>query len=207
MPTLIEPTPPYAALIFDCDGTVADTLPLHYQSWADTARIYGIELTSEWYYQRAGLSSLEMVKVLNQTFDCQLDLEQVKAEKHRRYQTFLHLVQPIEPVTQIVEQHRGKVPLAIASGGSRAMVEATLTQLELIHCFEVILTIENVAEGKPAPDLFLLAAQALGVLPKDCIVYEDSEIGLEAARLAGMRAIDVKPVWRSRLSQVDDMHR
>ncbi len=193
------PVPPYAALIFDCDGTLADTLPIHYKAWSETLRLFGVEITPEWYQQRAGVSTVELIQLLNHTLDCQLDVAQVKAEKQRRYREQIASIKPIPSVVEVVRYHQGKLPMAIASGGGRSIVEATLNAIQMLDVFEAVITIEDVARGKPEPDLFLFAAEHLGKSPEDCVVYEDSQAGVEAARRAGMRCVyvsdnsDMKP--------------
>jgi HAD superfamily hydrolase (TIGR01509 family) len=188
----IAPVPPFAALIFDCDGTLADTLPLQFQAWLATLKPYGIELVWDWYSQHCGLSSAALVQRVSQEFTIPLDPDIVRAEKRRQYQQLIPLAHEINAVTDIVRSHWGKVPMAVASGGDRANVEGILHELELKTYFDAIVCVNDVGQGKPAPDLLLLAAQQLNVSPADCILYEDSEEGLEAAQRAGMRSIDVR---------------
>jgi HAD superfamily hydrolase (TIGR01509 family) len=195
----IAPIPPYAALIFDCDGTLADTLPVHYQSWSEALHIFDVEMDRDWYLQHTGLSTVDVVRLLNETFGYDLDTLLVKAQKHRRFQELISRVTAIAPVAEIVMAHVGKVPMAIASGGTGYIVRQTLETIGMTHLFDVIITSEDAPRGKPEPDLFLLAAERLNVPPAECIVYEDSEAGLEAASRAGMRGIDVRPVWPSLL--------
>ncbi|MBW4656192.1 MAG: HAD family phosphatase [Kaiparowitsia implicata GSE-PSE-MK54-09C] len=189
----IAPSPPFAALIFDCDGTLADTLSVHYQAWVAALRQFGSGMDQAWYARHTGVSTVDLVALLNTTFGYRLEVAAVKAEKHRHFADLVHLIQPIMPVVAVVQAYEGKVPMAIASGGTRQVVHRTLQAIGVAAKMQTVLTIEDVAQGKPNPDLFLLAAQQLRVNPGDCVVYEDSEVGLEAAQRAGMRAIDVRP--------------
>ena len=125
-----------------------------------------------------------------------MDIDGTQEDKERRYLEMLHTVQEIKAVADIARAHQGKVPIAVASSGMRRVVEQTLTATGLIGLFDVIVTADDVKHGKPAPDLFLLAAERLGVAPADCIVYEDGDPGLEAARRAQMRAVDVRVLWQ-----------
>ncbi|NMG08846.1 HAD family phosphatase [Brasilonema sp. UFV-L1] len=193
----ILPVPPYTALIFDCDGTLADTILLHFQTWASAMRPFGFELTKEWFYEQTGLSATELIKTINDTFSYKLDPILVTNSKEKLYRELIHTVKEIQAVTDIVRTHHRKIPMAVASGSNRSIVEATLNVIGLLTFFETVVTIDDVGRGKPSPDIFLLAAERLKVSPEDCIIYEDSNGGLEAARRARMRAIDIRVLWNS----------
>jgi beta-phosphoglucomutase-like phosphatase (HAD superfamily) len=188
----IAPTPPYAALIFDCDGTLADTLPVHFQAFVATFGKWGAALPQDWYYDRTALSAPEFIQSFNQSFGYNFDPQIIDQERQQHFWQLLHQVQEVYAVAEIARSHYGKVPMAVASNGNRTVVEATIEAIQLRSLFETIVTLNDVAVGKPAPDLFLLAAERMGVAPQDCIVYEDSDAGLEAACRAGMRWVDVR---------------
>lgn len=188
----IAPQPPYAGLIFDCDGTIAHTLPVHFLAWQAAFNPYGATLAKDWYHERTGLTAEEFIESFNQAFGYTIDAQQVDVERQRQFTDLIHQVQEVEAVAAIARAHYGKVPMAVASNGQRSVVEATIEAIQLRPLFETIVTLNDVELGKPAPNLFLLAAKRMGVAPEQCIVYEDSDLGLEAARRAGMRWIDVR---------------
>ena len=192
----IAPPEPYGALIFDCDGTLADTMPAHYKAWVASLRSFGADFSEEKFYAMGGMPTAAIIEALNQEFGYTLDIEKTHHDKERRYIEMLQQITEIKAVADIARASYGHTPIAVASGGIRHVVEQTLTTIGLRPLFEVIVTTEDVAHGKPAPDVFLLAAERVGVAPADCVVYEDGDLGLEAAARAGMRAVDVRVLWR-----------
>lgn len=195
--TLIAPVPPYAALIFDCDGTIADTLPVHFQSWQAAFGSYGATLPEDWYHDRTGSTAAEFIQDFNQTFGYAIDQQTVDAERQQHFTRLIHQVRAVPAVAAIAQSNYGNVPLAVASNGQRSVVESTIEAIQLRPLFQTIVTLNDVQFGKPAPDLFLLAAERIDAAPADCIVYEDSDLGLEAAHRAGMRSVDVRVLWRN----------
>jgi beta-phosphoglucomutase-like phosphatase (HAD superfamily) len=193
----IAPTPPYKALIFDCDGTLADTLPLHFQTWFTSLKAVGADISRDWYYKYCGTSAEEMLEIFKDLFGYEFDSKLIIAERQAHYKALISTVKEVQAVAEIVRSHYGKIPMAVASGGERIVLEATLDTINLGGFFDTIVSIDDVEKGKPEPDIFLLASQRLRVDPKDCIVYEDSDGGLEAAYRAGMRSIDVRILWQS----------
>jgi HAD superfamily hydrolase (TIGR01509 family) len=192
----IAPKLPYAALIFDCDGTLADTLAVHFQTWTAAFQKFGAELPEAWFYERTGLTASEFIQAFNHSFNHELDIQLVDRERRQFFQLLIHQVKEVQAVAEIARSNAGKVPMAIASNGNRQVVESTIEAIKLRSLFTTIVTLEDVAAGKPAPDLFLLAAHRMDVTPENCIVYEDSDNGLEAAWRAGMRGIDVRVLWQ-----------
>lgn len=188
----IAPVAPYSALIFDCDGTIADTIPVHFQTLLATFKKFGADLPQAWYYERTGLGLSELVQAFNQSFGYEFEVCAIDTERQQHFSSLIHQVQEVQAVAAIARSNYGNVPMAVASNGQRAVVEQTIEAINLRSLFDTIVTLEDVSVGKPAPDLFLLAAERMGVAPQECIVYEDSDGGLEAARRAGMRWIDVR---------------
>lgn len=183
------------ALIFDFDGTLADTMPLHWQAWDTVARRHHITLSEERLYSMGGIPSRDILKILGKEQNLSaLDVESVAKEKEDEYVSKMGNATLIEPIASIAREHVGKLPMAIATGGRRDIMEKILPQLGIAHWFNAIVTSQDVQRQKPAPDIFLEAAKRLGVEPRFCIGYEDTDIGLQGIRDAGMKAIDVRPL-------------
>jgi HAD superfamily hydrolase (TIGR01509 family) len=180
------------ALIFDCDGTLADTMPLHWRAWQVVTQRYHLDFPEERFYAMGGVPSRDIVKMLSQEQGQKLDPIAVSKEKEAAYIPFLSTVQPVEVVVSIARENYGIIPMAVASGGVQAHINAVLTHLGIRHLFQAVVTSEDVTRQKPAPDIFLEAARRLGVAPQFCRAYEDTELGLEAIRAAGMEAVDVR---------------
>ncbi len=182
----------YAGLIFDCDGTLADSMPIHYVAWRETMERYGIEFSEERFYALGGMPSDKIVATLSAEQRVAVDSLRAAHEKEDAFVARMHQLQPIEPVIAVARHFRGLRPLAVASGGFRAVILQQLHQIGCEGWFDAIVTAEDTPRHKPAPDVFLLAAERLGVPPSACLVYEDSDLGLRAAAAAGMDAIDVR---------------
>ncbi len=180
------------ALIFDCDGTIADTMPLHWQSWREIAARHGFAFDEARFYALAGIPSRDIVRVLNREQGLELDPLGIAREKEETYLGKLEHIGPIEIVLEIARAHAGRLPMAVASGGSKRVIERVLGHLGIRTLFQAVVTNEDVTHQKPAPDIFLEAARRLGVAPARCRAYEDAELGLQAIRAAGMDAVDVR---------------
>ena len=184
---------PFRGAIFDCDVTLADTMSLHYQAWCRALAARNAEFSEQLFYDLAGVPTIDIVRILNERFGYQLSPEETAAEKELFYEELLPLAQPIERVVGLVHEYSGRYPMAVASGGIRRLVARTVEALGIADRFQALCTAEDVEHGKPAPDLFLFAARAIQVEPADCVVFEDSDLGLEAARRAGMQSVDIRP--------------
>jgi beta-phosphoglucomutase family hydrolase len=193
---IFEPlTREYGGYIFDCDGTLADSMVVHHRAWQAAFALHGASFSFDWqlFTSRAGMSLPATVSALNAQFGLELDPETVAASQRAEYERFLPSVQPILEVVELAKRVARSRPVSVASGGERRIVERTLELLDLRQTFSIVVTPEDVKHGKPAPDMFLLAAERMGVAPGDCVVFEDAELGLEAARRAGMEAVLVRP--------------
>jgi beta-phosphoglucomutase-like phosphatase (HAD superfamily) len=180
----------FAALIFDCDGTLVETLPAHVASLQTVLEPFGLRPTVEWARSKYGQSPATVLAALDaEVGHIPVPHNEILRAWGENYGRNLHLLEESKAVCDIARAWHGRVPMAVASNGHRRSVNATLDVVGLSHLFQFVVSIEDVARGKPAPDLFLEAARKMGVAPESCVVFEDSEEGLEAARKAGMRTI------------------
>jgi HAD superfamily hydrolase (TIGR01509 family) len=186
----------YDGYIFDCDGTLADSMPLHFDAWREALSHHGAPFEFDWelFVSRAGKTLEVTVTELNQQFSATLDALAVADSQRLFYGARLAEVAPVAEVVALVDGLRGRYPLAVASGSDRRTVETTLRNLGIFEAFDSIVTAEDVVHGKPAPDMFLLAAERLGVAPERCVVFEDSLLGIEGARRARMGSVLVRRV-------------
>jgi HAD superfamily hydrolase (TIGR01549 family) len=180
------------ALIFDCDGTLADTMPLHWQAWQVITTKHGVVFPEARFYALGGVPSRHILQMLREEQRLSIDPIAVSREKEEEYLKLMAQVGPIHEVVEIAREHAGKLPMAVASGGTRPVIDKVLRHLTIRELFATVVTSEDVAHQKPAPDIFLEAARRLGVAPKNCRAYEDTDIGLAAIRTAGMDAVDVR---------------
>ena len=185
----------FAGYIFDCDGTLADSMVVHHKAWLAALAAHGATFDFDWelFTSRAGMSLPNTVRELNAQFGLALDPDAVTSSQRAEYERFLPTVQPIAEVVELARRVAHARPVSVASGGERKIVLCTLELIGLGRTFPVVVTAEDVTHGKPAPDMFLLAAERMGVAPTECVVFEDSVLGLEAAKRAGMASVLVRP--------------
>ncbi|MES1189376.1 MAG: HAD family phosphatase [Myxococcales bacterium] len=185
----------YGGYIFDCDGTLADSMVVHHRAWLSALAEHGASFDFHWelFTSRAGMTLPNTVRELNAQFGLSLDPIGVTNSQRREYERFLPTVQPIAEVVELAKRVAATHPVSVASGGERQIVLRTLELIGLSRIFSVVVAAEDVTHGKPAPDMFLLAAERMGVAPAECVVFEDSVLGLEAAKRAGMASVLVRP--------------
>lgn len=179
-------------LIFDCDGTLADTMPLHWRAWQVITQKHRLHFPQDRFYALGGVPTRDILKMLGQEQGVAVDHLAVAKEKEAAYFEFLEEVQPIHCVVEIARANLGKVPMAVATGGTHHGMDRVLKHLGIYHWFQAIVTSEDVQNQKPAPDIFLEAARRIGVAPHLCRAFEDTDLGMRAIRSAGMEAIDVR---------------
>lgn len=179
-------------LIFDCDGTLADTMPLHWRVWSALARKHNFHFPEDRFYAFGGVPSRDIAKMLGEEQGIPLDYLAIAREKEAGYVPLIAQIEPINSVVGIARENFGKIPMAVASGGSRRVIEQVLEHLNIRQLFAAVVTNEDVTRQKPAPDIFLEASRRIGVPPQFCRAYEDTDLGMEAIRAAGMTAVDVR---------------
>lgn len=183
-------------IVFDCDGTLADTMPSHWKAWQFVTSKHGIHFPEDRFYSLGGVPTRDILKMLCQEQGKALDHMVLAHEKETAYLPFLSEVKPIELVVKVAEENHGRLPMAVASGGQKHIIEMVLKQLGIRHYFDAVVTSEDVVNQKPAPDIFLEAARRIGVPPQNCRGYEDTDLGMQAIRSAGMEAVDVRDLLR-----------
>lgn len=184
--------PGIAGLIFDCDGTLADTMPLHWRAWYEVLAEFGAVPPHGALEEMSGIPTPGIVRLLNQKFGWNINVEEFSKKKEARAFELLDAATPIEPVVQTARWAHGKMPLAVVSGGCRADVEKTLNAIGLAGHFDCVLTADDGLPPKPSPEIFLEAARRIRVLPRLCQVFEDGNPGILGARHAGMVVTDVR---------------
>lgn len=181
----------FKAFLFDFDGTVADTMPVHLAAWNAALQVYDLTLTLEQHRGWAGRPTREIVRLLSEANGVVLGEDEILKAKEVFFRDAGSDVKAIVPVMEIITASHGKVPMAIVTGSRRKPVETLLEQLGIAHYFDLLVCAEDYVNGKPAPDCFLQAAAALGTSPADCLVFEDGLLGIQAAHAAGMECLRV----------------
>ena len=192
------PTDDVKALIFDCDGTLADTMPLHFVAWQNVLTDYGFAFDEDLFYSLGGQPTDRIIDKLSSEQNISVDVMKVTEEKENAFLDLIDQVQPIESIVNIAKQYKGKLPIGVGSGGQRAVVRQILQVLEIESLFECVVVSEDTQRHKPEPDVFLEVASRLSVDPVGCLVYEDADLGVEAARRAGMQCFDVREIHTPR---------
>lgn len=188
---LALPPGDFRAYLFDLDGTIADTMSMHFVAWTRAVEEAGGTFPKNLFYEWAGVPILKTVEQLNQTFGYTLDPAAVAHRKEALYLEMLDQVQPIAAVVEHIHLQHGRIPLAVVSGSPRDSIVRTLNAIGLLDRFDALVGAEDYTNGKPHPEPFLTAAQRLGVAPQHCLVFEDADAGIQSAEAAGMQWVRV----------------
>jgi HAD superfamily hydrolase (TIGR01509 family) len=199
-PKITLPRGDFKAYLFDCDGTVADSMPLHYIAWSQALGEWGCQFTEERFYELGGMPIVEIIELIGREQGIQMPVALVAKRKEELYFEYLPRLQCVPEVLEHIERQRGSIPFAVVSGSTRDSVEASLRAIGLLDRFEVLVCAGDYTKSKPDPEPFLVAAERLGVSPRNCLVFEDTQIGVDAAVAAGMASVRVPPPWERRRS-------
>jgi HAD superfamily hydrolase (TIGR01509 family) len=189
------PTGPFQAHLFDCDGTIADSMPLHYIAWKQALSEQGCVFPEELFYKWGGMPVHEIISTLNQMHGLNMPVEAVAIRKENLYYEYLPRLTAVPEVLEVIESRYGDIPFAVVSGSTRESVTASLESLHLLNKFQTLVCAGDYQRSKPHPEAFLLAAEKLGVAPQNCLVFEDTAMGIEAATAAGMSSVKVLQPW------------
>lgn len=185
----------FQAYLFDCDGTVADSMPLHYKAWRQALGEWGCIYEEKRFYAMGGMPVKEIIATLGQEQNIAMPVDAVSHRKENLYYELLSELRAVPEVLEHVEAQHGRTPFAVVSGSTRESVTASLRMLNLLDRFDVLVCAEDYSRSKPDPEGFLLAASKLKVNPQSCLVFEDTDMGIEAAKAAGMKWVKVPPPW------------
>jgi HAD superfamily hydrolase (TIGR01509 family) len=188
---LAIPPGDFGAYLFDCDGTIVDSMPLHYIAWKQALGEWNCEFDEELFYAWGGKPPVEIIAALNQMYGLEMPVSAVADRKENLYFDQLLHLKPVPEVLEIILARQGSIPFAVVSGSTRGSIIKSLTVVGLLDRFPVIVGSEDYARSKPAPDVFLAGASRLGVRPEKCLVFEDAPIGIEGAIAAGMATVRV----------------
>jgi len=193
--TLKLPKGPFKAYLFDCDGTIADSMPLHYVAWTKVLSEWNCEFPEDKFYAWGGMPIVDILNTLNKEQGLSMPVPELMVQKEALYFELLHELQPIPEVLEHILESHGRIPFAVVSGSARDSVEKSLETLGILDKFDTLVCAGDYTNGKPDPEPFLLAAERLGVAPEDCLVFEDTEMGIQSATAAGMASVKIQQPW------------
>jgi beta-phosphoglucomutase family hydrolase len=184
--------PEAKALIFDLDGTLSDSLPLHVTTWNKVGEKLGFTFDPQLVYEMTGRPTIEFAERIAKNFKLKTDPHEIARLKQEAFHNSIEALSPIVEVISIVKEYFGKLPMAIGTGACRKSAVLQLRKLGIAHYFDFIVTADDVTRHKPEPETFLKCARLLGIKPTDCQVFEDGDLGIAAAGKAGMMVTDVR---------------
>ncbi|HEY4817533.1 MAG TPA: HAD family phosphatase [Candidatus Acidoferrum sp.] len=185
----------FGAYLFDCDGTIVDSMPLHYIAWTKALAEWNCAFDEQLFYAWGGTPVAEIISLLNEKHGLSMPVAPVSSRKENLYLELLPQLKAVPEVVQHIAEQYGRIPFAVVSGSTRESVTASLDSLQLLDRFETLVCAGDYKKSKPDPESFLLAAAQLGVAPETCLVFEDTEMGIQAAKAAGMASVKIPPPW------------
>jgi HAD superfamily hydrolase (TIGR01509 family) len=190
--TLSLPEGDFKAFLFDCDGTLVDSMPLHFVAWTQALSEYGCsDFSEDFFYAMGGVPVAGVVEAINRRDGLSIPVDEFSVRKEDLYYELIHQLEPVPEVLEHVHASHGKIPFAVVSGSTRESVVKSLEALGILDLFDTLVCAGDYTHGKPDPEPFLLAAERLGVSPHDCLVFEDAEVGIQSATAAGMASVKV----------------
>jgi beta-phosphoglucomutase family hydrolase len=189
------PDGPFKAYLFDCDGTIVDSMPLHYVAWKKALAEWNCEFDEKLFYAWGGMPVTEIIATLNTQQGLAMPVEELQSRKEGLYFEILHELKGVPEVLEHIKASHGQIPFAVVSGSTRDSVTKSLEALGLLDRFDTLVCAGDYRKSKPDPEPFLIAAERLGVAPKDCLVFEDTEMGIQAATAAGMASVKILQPW------------
>ena len=184
----------YKGLIFDCDGTLVDSMPLHYHAWNTVLERHNLFLTKSRFYQWAGTPIDEIIQRLADEKGYKVNVKAIAEERDAYFHSLpASELKPVKAVVDIARRYQGQLPMAVTTGSTVESAKTSLRTIGILDWFDVIISSHEAGHPKPAPDVFLLAAERIAVVPRDCVAFEDGDVGLEAAKAAGMHVVDIRP--------------
>lgn len=194
------PEGPFKAYLFDCDGTIVDSMPLHYVAWKRVLGEWNCELAEEVFYAWGGMPVAEIIATLNERDGLTMPVEEIQRRKEQLYFDILPELKAVPEVLEHIEFSHGHIPFAVVSGSTRDSVTRSLTALGILDKFETLVCAGDYTRSKPDPEPFLIAAKRLGVKPEQCLVFEDTEMGIQSAIAAGMASVKILQPWERALA-------
>lgn len=188
-------------LIFDLDGTIADTMPAHFIAWREAAAKYDIDFTIELFEQLAGIPLYPTVEKLNQLYGKNIDPKELGDLKEGMFVKTLSQTRPIKPVVDLIKKYHGRLPMSVGTGGIRHIAWETLETVGAAQYFDILVSSNDIEHPKPHPETFLKCAALMGIPPQQCQVFEDGILGIEAAHKAGMKVTDVREYYEVTIGQ------
>jgi HAD superfamily hydrolase (TIGR01509 family) len=197
---LALPPGSFKAYLFDCDGTIADSMPLHYIAWSKALSEWNCEFSEDLFYAWGGMPVAKIIATLNEKHGLSMPVEDVSRRKEGYYLENLSRLKAVPEVMEHIEASHGRIPLAVVSGSTRESVTASLQTLNILDRFDTLVCAGDYQRSKPDPEAFLIAAARLGIAAESCLVFEDTDMGIQAAVAAGMASVKVPPPWERALA-------